>query len=226
MDFVKRRSGDGPVKGGAVWLGCALSALLASVPVAAQSKGIGTTKTLEGGQLKAAYETLLGSDGAWKALVDGALNLGFSPTTRWSNGQWGLQGLMSLNGKAVTVTWYVFDLDQLGSPDAAALQYISDGSRTYRALDIARDRDPDSMQEYTVAGDAGSYQMTRAAGFWACLKNSLQSACGETCGAAFAGCNQAATRQMGVFSLAAYLGCISDSCGACLANQAVTCALP
>jgi len=226
MNDMKRRGGRGPGKGVRLWLWGALAVLLAAAPVGARAKGSVSTRTLEGDQLKAAYETLLGSDPAWKALVDGAVTMGYSPTTRWSNGQWGLQGTVNLNGKAVSVAWYVFDLDQVGSPDAAALQYLTDGTRVYRVLDIAQNRDPDSMRELTVSGAPGSYRLKRAPGFWACLRGSLDAACGETCGAALGGCNQNATQQPGVFSLAAYLGCLSDDCDECLVGQAVTCAFP
>lgn len=125
----------------------------------------------------------------------------------------------------MTVTWRVYDLDKLGSPNGAALQYVTDGVHTYRALVIAVNRDPHTVQEFTMVHTAGEYRMEAAHGFWNCLENALQTHCEGPCQSALTSCTQNAALMVGGYSWASYMGCLSDACDTCLVDNALTCAL-
>lgn len=205
---------------GAALLFCVMAA---AGPVYAQGKGGGSFRTLEGAELKKAYAALMASDEAWKALVKGASSMGYAPAGRWSNTAWGETAILARAGAPVTFVWRVFDLDKIGSPDGAALVELSDGTKTYRALEIASNRDPHTTVEYRVTGSAGRYSMVQAHSFWTCLQNALPTACGGTCGNALVGCVPAATFPFGGFSWSAYFKCLASDCGICAAEQALAC---
>lgn len=224
MDFIKRRSCRGPAKGASFWAWGAVFALWVASQACAQSGGNGPLQTLGLDELKSDYTTMMASDDAWKALVAGAASMGYTLTSRWSNGDWGVGGTVTRDGKAVTMTWRVYDLDQVGSPDAAALEYLSDGVNTYRALEVAQDRDPLMVKEFTAVKTPAGYQTQAVHGFWSCMKSSLQSACEGPCSTVLTDCESKASLMEGAFSWAAYLGCAYDTCGTCLATQVLYCA--
>jgi hypothetical protein len=201
--------------------------VLTAGQVPAQTMAGRTFRAMGPDELRNEYDTLMATDGAWKALVQGAASMGYALAGPRPNASWGVKGTLVRGGKAVAATWVVFDLDKSGSPNPAALQYVSNGHNAYWALDMALsgNPDPDTTVEYTVVQTSGRYQMEAAHGLWYCLGTSMRTACEGPCAVALTDCKQVGETPGGNFSWAAYVGCLSDHCDACAVGRALTCAL-
>ncbi len=194
-------------------------------PAWAQATANASLTALPTDGVQATFSTLESQDKAWKALAAAAELMGYTPTFRWWNPTWSRRAVFNNGGQSATFTWRVFDLDNIRSPDAGALFYVSDGDHTYRALVIAVNRDPQSTREYAVEGTEGNFRLAPTGPFWACMDQAFSSQCVQACGEdrrkdAAAG----AILVTGVFSWSTYLsGLVSGPCGGCVMEQAKRC---
>lgn len=215
MGFFKRLVCVLPVVWGTAFTG----------PAWAQATANSSLTALPTDGVQSAFSAMESQDKAWKALAAAAELMGYTPTIRWWNPTWSRKAAFNNGGQSVTFTWRVFDLDNIRSPDAGALFYVSDGNHTYRDLVVAVNRDPQSIREYTVEGTEGNYRLVPTGFFEACLDKAFSAQCVRTCGEdkrkdAAAG----AILVTGVFSWSTYLSdLVSGPCGDCVMEQAWHC---
>jgi hypothetical protein len=164
-------------------------------------------------ELASSFKKLTG-DAQWKKLMQEATRRGFKANytkeTMW--------------GQTATLLWEkqpstkgdikMLELQHSKSKDAAALVYVSDGKKTYKALLIAFNGDfLKNTKEYYVKKKGKELIIVEAHSWWSCMRGKLPK-CGRKCLNALGSCSGGWIR---------YIICLFRKCGWCFLKSAWRC---